>query len=61
MLTIPVINVLLEVNHRILGREDKHTDAVLQLTEPDTLFSILFTANLFDTTQTISLNISHSI
>jgi hypothetical protein len=44
-----------------MAKVDKHTDAVLQPTEPDTPFYTLSTANLFDTTQTISLNISHSI
>jgi hypothetical protein len=53
--------VLSAVNRRILAKVDKHTDAVLQLTELDTPFYTHFTVNLFDTTQTISLNISHSI
>jgi hypothetical protein len=57
LLTSTVTNVLLEVNRRIMEREDKHTDAVLQLTGLDMLFSIHFTANLSDTTPITSSNI----
>lgn len=46
MLTFAVTSVLSVVNHRSLERVDKHTDAALLLTELDTLFSTLFTANL---------------
>jgi hypothetical protein len=61
MLTFAVINVLSEDNRRILAREDKHTDAVLQLIEPDMPFSIHSTASLYDTTQITLSNISLSI
>jgi len=44
-----------------MAKVDKHTDAVLQRTEPDMPFYTLSMANLFDTTQTISLNTSLSI
>jgi hypothetical protein len=57
-LTIAAINVLLVVNRRISEREDKPTDVVQLLTELDTLSFILSMANLFDTTQTTSSNIS---
>jgi hypothetical protein len=56
-----VINVLSEVNRRILAKVDRPIDAVLPLTELDTPFCTHFTANLFDTTQTTSLNTSPSI
>jgi hypothetical protein len=56
-----VINVLSEANRRILAKVDKPIDAVLQLTEPDTPFCTHFMANLFDTTQTTSLNTLPSI
>jgi hypothetical protein len=44
-----------------MAKVDKPTDAVLQRTEPAMPFYTLSMANLFDTTQTISLNISLSI
>jgi len=61
MLTSPVTNVLSEVNRKNLERVDRHTDAVLQLIEPDTLSFTLSTANLSDTTQTTLSNILPSI
>jgi hypothetical protein len=62
MLTLTIVtNVLSEDNRRISAKVDRPTDAVLQLTEPDTLFCTHFMANLSDTTQTISLSTSRSI
>jgi hypothetical protein len=60
-LTPAATNVPLEANHKSTGREDRHIDAVLQPTGPDTLFSILSMANLSDITQTTSSNTSHLI
>ena len=50
-LTSLVTNVRSEVNHRISGRVDKHTDAVLLQTGQVMLFSTHYTANPSDTTQ----------
>jgi hypothetical protein len=50
-------NVLSVVNRKSSERVGRHTDAALPLTEPDTLFFTLFTANRYATTRTFSLSI----
>lgn len=61
MLTFIVTNELSEVNRKILERVDRLTDAVLQQTEPDTLFYTLSTVNPCDIIPTTLLNTSLSI
>jgi hypothetical protein len=57
MLTSIATNVRSEVNRRNSAKADRRIDAVLPPIEPDMHFFTHYTANLFDTTQTTSLNI----
>lgn len=61
VLTSTVTSVPSVVNLRSSERVDRHTDAVLPLTEPDMLSYTPSTVNLYDTTPTTSSNISPSI
>jgi hypothetical protein len=56
-----VTNVHSVANRKNSEREDRHTDVVLQQTEPGTLFFTLSMVNLSDITQITSSNISRWI
>jgi hypothetical protein len=56
MLTSIATNVRSEANRRNSAKVDKRIDAVLLPIEPDMHFFTHYTANLFDTTRTTSLN-----